>query len=48
MSDQELDALLAEFNDDDLESLLNFVENVGSFEEARAAIDALSRIREAA
>jgi hypothetical protein len=45
MSDHELDALLSEFSDDDLESLLRFVENIGSFEEAR---EALSQIREAA
>lgn len=48
MSDNELDALLSEFSDDDLESLLKFVENIGSFEEAREAIEALSQIREAA
>jgi hypothetical protein len=48
MSEHELDALLAEFSDADLESLLNFVDNVGSFEEARAAIEALSQISKAA
>jgi hypothetical protein len=48
MSDQELDALLSEFTDDDLESLLNFVEKFASFEEARAAIEALGKISKAA
>ena len=40
--------LLEEYDDESLETLMSFVESLGSFEEARAAIDALDQLRKAA
>jgi hypothetical protein len=41
MDEEQLAKLLEEYDDEALETLMAFVESLGSFEEARAAIDAL-------
>jgi hypothetical protein len=48
MDDEKLAKLLEEYDDESLETLMSFVESLGSFEEARATIDALDRLRKAA
>lgn len=48
MDDEQLAALLEQYDDQALETLMNFVESLGSFDEARAAIDALDKLRKAA
>jgi hypothetical protein len=48
MDEEELAELLEQYDDEALETLMSFVENLGSFEEARAAIDALDQLRKAA
>lgn len=48
MDEQKLAELLERYDDESLETLMGFVESLGSFEEARAAIDALDQLRKAA
>ncbi|NQV29106.1 MAG: hypothetical protein HQ518_32530 [Rhodopirellula sp.] len=48
MDEKQIAELLEQYDDESLETLMAFVENVGSFEEARAAIDALDQLRKAA
>jgi len=48
MDEQKLAELLERYDDESLETLMGFVESLGSFEEARAAIDALDKLRKAA
>ncbi|MGZ0170416.1 MAG: hypothetical protein ACKVHE_12730 [Planctomycetales bacterium] len=48
MDEEKLAELLEQYDDEALETLMSFVENLGSFEEARAAIDALDQLRKAA
>ena len=48
MDDEKLAKLLEEYDDEALETLMSFVESLGSFEEARATIDALDQLRKAA
>lgn len=48
MDDKKLAKLLEEYDDEALETLMAFVESLGSFEEARATIDALDQLRKAA
>ena len=48
MADDQIHSALDEIADEDLATLLDFVESAGSFEEAHAAIDALSQLREVA
>lgn len=48
MDDEKLAELLEQYDDQDLETLMSFVESLGSFEEARAAIEALDQLRKAA
>jgi hypothetical protein len=40
--------ILDELSDEEVATLLEFVERVGSFEDAQAAIDMLSELRDAA
>ncbi len=40
--------ILDELTDEEVATLLEFVERVGSFEDAQAAIDMLSELRDAA
>ena len=48
MDDEQWAKLLEEYDDESLETLMAFVESLGSFEEAKAAIDALDQLRKAA
>ncbi len=48
MDDEKLAELLEQYDDEDLETLMSFVESLGSFEEARATIEALDQLRKAA
>lgn len=48
MDDEKLAELLEQYDDQDLETLMSFVESLGSFEEARATIEALDQLRKAA
>lgn len=48
MDEEKLAELLEQYDDESLETLMAFVESLGSFEEARAAIDALDQLRKAA
>lgn len=48
MSSSEIAEKLEDFSDEELASVIDFIETTGSIEEARAAIEALSRLREAA
>lgn len=48
MDDETLAELLDQFEDEDLETLMEFVERTGSFEDAKAAIDTLDQLRKAA
>ena len=48
MDEQQLAELLEQYDDEALETLMAFVESLGSFAEARAAIDALDQLRKAA
>lgn len=47
MSEQDLQ-LLDQFSDEDIAQVLEFIDSVGSIEDAKAAIEALSQLREAA
>lgn len=48
MDEEKLAELLEQYDDEALETLMSFVESLGSFEEARATIDALDQLRKAA
>lgn len=48
MDDEQLAELLEQYDDEALETLMSFVESLGSFEEARATIDALDQLHKAA
>ena len=48
MSNDELDALLGDYSDDELSEILAFVEQMGSIEDAQAAFESLDDIKEAA
>lgn len=48
MNQEKLAELLRQYDDEDLETLMDFVEKLGSFDEARAAIEALDLLRKAA
>lgn len=48
MSDKIPQDILDELSDEELATLLEFVERMGSFEDAQAAIDMLSEQRDAA
>ena len=48
MSNDELDALLGDYSDDELSEILAFVEQMGSIEDAQAAFESLADIKEAA
>jgi len=48
MDEQELAQILDQFADEDIEVLLNFVDQVGGFDDANAAVDALDQLRKAA
>ena len=48
MDEEKLVELLEKYDDQDLETLMAVVESLGSFEEARATIDALDQLRKAA
>lgn len=48
MAEEKLEDILDEMSEEDVATLLEFVDRVGSFEDAQAAIDMLSQIREAA
>lgn len=48
MTEQELAQQLDQFSDEELATILDFVEELGSFEAAQAAIEALSDLRKAA
>lgn len=48
MDEEKLAELLEQYDDQDLETLMSFVESLGSFEEARATIEALDQLRKAA
>jgi hypothetical protein len=44
MDEEQLAELLEEYDDEALETLMAFVESLGSFAEAKAAIDALDQL----
>jgi predicted house-cleaning noncanonical NTP pyrophosphatase (MazG superfamily) len=48
MTEQELAQQLEQYSDEELATILEFVEQLGSLEAAQAAIDALSDLRKAA
>lgn len=48
MDQEKLARLLEQYDDEDLHTLMTFVEKLGSFDEAWAAIDALDQLRKAA
>ena len=48
MDEEKIAELLEQYDDESLEMLMSFVQSLGSFEEARVAIDALDRLRKAA
>jgi hypothetical protein len=48
MDEERIAELLEQYDDQDLETLMAFVESLGSFEEARATLDALDQLRKAA
>lgn len=48
MTEQELAQQLDQYSDEELATILEFVEQLGSIEAAQAAIDALSDLRKAA
>ena len=48
MDDEELIDRLEEFNEDELGQLLQFIEDVGSIENATTLLDSLEEIRRAA
>lgn len=48
MDQEKLAELLEQYDDEDLETLMAFVEELGSFDEAWATIDALDQLRKAA
>jgi len=48
MSHEEMQPLVDGMSDDELATLIEFVEKMGSVEDVRAAIDALSELRHAA
>lgn len=48
MDEQKIAELLDQFEDEDLEILIEFVERTGSIEDAQAVIDALDELRKAA
>jgi hypothetical protein len=48
MTEQELAQQLDQYSDEELATILEFVEQLGSLEAAQAAIDALTDLREAA
>mgnify|MGYP006899580720 FL=1 len=48
MSEEISQDILDELSDEEVATLLEFVERVGSFEDAQAAIDMLSKLRDAA
>lgn len=47
MDEQKLAELLEQYDDESLESLMAFVDSLGSFEEARATLETLDRLRKA-
>lgn len=47
MSEQDLQKL-EEFSDEEVAQVLDFIESMGSIEDAKAAIEALSQLRSAA
>lgn len=48
MSQQDIDQGLDQFSDEELAEILEFVEQMGSLEDAQAALDALSQVQKAA
>lgn len=48
MDPEKIAELLEQYDDEDLETLMAFVEKLGSFDEAWATIDALDQLRKAA
>ena len=48
MTDQELAQMLDEYTEEELATVLDFVEELGSVEAAQTALDALSELRKAA
>ncbi len=48
MDDEELIDRLEEFSEDELAQLLDFIEDVGSIENAESLLDSLEEIRRAA
>jgi hypothetical protein len=48
MDDEKLAELLEHYDDEDLETLMSFVERLGSFADARASIEALDQLKKAA
>ncbi len=48
MTEQELAQQLDQYSDEELATILDFVEELGSVEAAQAAIDALNDLRKAA
>ncbi len=48
MTEQELAQQLEQYTDEELATILEFVQQLGSLEAAQAAIDALSDLRKAA
>ena len=48
MTEQDLAQQLDEYSDEELATILEFVEELGSVEAAQAAIDALNELRKAA
>jgi predicted house-cleaning noncanonical NTP pyrophosphatase (MazG superfamily) len=48
MTEQELAEQLEQYTDEELATILDFVEELGSLEAAQAAIEALSDLRRAA
>ncbi|MHC4875732.1 MAG: hypothetical protein ACYTGL_04490 [Planctomycetota bacterium] len=48
MTDQDLAQLLDQYTEEELATVLDFVEELGSLEAAQTALDALSDLRKAA
>ncbi len=48
MSEEQIRDLLEEFSEEELADILDFVEEVGGFENAEAALSSLEQVRKAA